>query len=92
MSTITREVALWGINRPDGSPVTKSPRFASSIWSHNSGQYGYPDSNFDAAATGAQELSDALVRLGVHPDNAKHEVVHVVVNTTIRRNPWPEAG
>lgn len=76
---------LWGINRPDGSPVQQSPKFGSAFWVGIDGEFGYPSGHEDAAAVGAKELTDHLIRCGVHSMAAKHEVVRITITTSVRR-------
>jgi hypothetical protein len=96
MSTETRTI-LWGIDRPDGSPVRKSPTFGSDFWAVAGAAHGFRDGHRGAAEKGAAELTDALVHLGVRPAEAQHMVVRIVVTTTTeRQTDWiedaPEAG
>lgn len=85
----TTQTILWGINRPDGSAVTRSPQFGSSFWRGKDGHYGQPDHEDGARHAGiaAKELADALIHQGVRPDDAKHQVVRIVIETTITRTP-----
>lgn len=78
---------LWGINRPDGSPFRGKPIFGSVFWTEQAGHYGHADAD-DAEASveiAAQELTDALVRQGVPPADAKHRVVRITITTKVFR-------